>query len=229
MASPYSPGHRPVKTDPEPIKFTPLDGMQDEDGPEQLVSPTSSQHVSSNESPSTQPRASRWRQKRKRLAKYLCSRFRWAMQVCASYMHDSWYSCSNVQDLYSAGCVLWVTVYNFEALFAMANCSLAAIFYYFVDVKGWGMVSNLSWTFVAIVIVFPLTYEVNMSFRRREEGLRILASINSQVTGVAFAHLQWDWGKGGGGRASLPPDHNKEVSECLTLTVPPVFKLSRRC
>lgn len=140
-----------------------------------------------------------WSRKRKNLQKYACMRLRWA-----------------AQDLYSAGVVLVVTLWNFEALFAMINCVLATFFYLCMDVEGFGMVSNLSWTFVAIVIVFPLTYEVNMSFRRREEGLRLLASLMSTLSAIAMAHLQWDWNKGGGGRDALPEDYKAQVLECLT-------------
>ena len=102
-----------------------------------------------------------------------------------------------VQDLYSAGMVVILTLWNFEALFALCNCVGATCLYIWSDVEGFGMVrkhshsqphstlvttprgsahathvhgsqvTHLSWKFVSIMIVFPLTYEVPQLLRTR--------------------------------------------------------------
>jgi len=39
--------------------------------------------------------------------------------------------------------------------------------------------AKLSWTFVSLAVVFPLTYEINQAFIRREHALDLFAQRNS--------------------------------------------------
>merc|ERR1712166_1057549 len=151
--------------------------------------------------PQQPPAKVTWAVRQQQLSKRLGMRLRWA-----------------VQDLYSAGLVVILTLWNFEALFALCNCVGATCLYIWTDVEGFGLVSHLSWKFVSIMIVFPLTYEIASSFGRREQGLRLLANICANTSSLAIAHLIWDWPKqkqpnrpGRKGRSKMPPGHDTET------------------
>eukprot|EP00656_Telonema_subtile_P044358 TRINITY_DN50623_c0_g1_i3.p1 TRINITY_DN50623_c0_g1~~TRINITY_DN50623_c0_g1_i3.p1 ORF type:complete len:367 (+),score=78.47 TRINITY_DN50623_c0_g1_i3:88-1188(+) len=68
---------------------------------------------------------------------------------------------------------------------------------------------DLSWTFVTIVIVFPLTGTIQMAFKRREEANRILADVVSLIHCISLAHRDWAV------NTPLPESHSADVNEVL--------------
>jgi len=98
----------------------------------------------------------------------------------------------------------------------------------FLQVQGWetiGMISmgtlslflmehfnvaiNLSWTFVSIVIVFPLTATIGMAFKRREEATGLFADITALIHGISLAHRDWHCS------GDLPEGHSAATNHVL--------------
>lgn len=92
---------------------------------------------------------------------------------------------------------------------AVASAVSATCFFNFYDFGEQYFAAKLSWTFVSIAVVFPLTYEINQAFKRREEALGLLASVKAVSIAVYMAHAHWNWGKAG--RDKLPENHAATV------------------
>eukprot|EP00658_Telonema_sp_P-2_P018713 TRINITY_DN17330_c0_g1_i2.p1 TRINITY_DN17330_c0_g1~~TRINITY_DN17330_c0_g1_i2.p1 ORF type:complete len:273 (-),score=52.41 TRINITY_DN17330_c0_g1_i2:63-881(-) len=92
--------------------------------------------------------------------------------------------------------VMWRSTKNMETFWVL-SVTLTAIFLVdrFLEIP-----IALSWTFVSIVIVFPLTATISMSFTRREEALTHFGELRALVHAVALAHRDWacDWEALGG-------------------------------
>jgi hypothetical protein len=72
--------------------------------------------------------------------------------------------------------------------------------------------ANLSWTVLAFLVTFPLTYSLNNTFSRRERALSLLAKIRALFIHIHIAHHEWDWDKGEGRTNSrLPDTHTNTV------------------
>ena len=127
--------------------------------------------------------------------------------TCASmYRHAR----HGAQDLFAAGVVFWKCIGNFESLVAILSAVSATFFFNFYDFGDQYFAAKLSWTFVSLAVVFPLTYEINQAFIRREHALDLFAQFKSVVVCIYMAHAHWNW-DGTAGRTRLAPDHSDKV------------------
>jgi len=90
--------------------------------------------------------------------------------------------------------------------FLVALISIGAtLMFSLYEVKGHRLAVNVSWAFISFAIIFPLTYQLNETFKRREAALRNLADLKAFLLSYYLAHRDWDWGKNG--RKNLPKHH----------------------
>lgn len=55
------------------------------------------------------------------------------------------------------------------------------------------LATNLNLTFYALVLVFPLTSNIQFAFQRREKALVALASLRGNLMCILIAQRDWDW------------------------------------
>ncbi|KAG1666100.1 hypothetical protein FOA52_010890 [Chlamydomonas sp. UWO 241] len=130
---------------------------------------------------------------------------------------------TNIQDGYSSMYIflrssLWLHHLDTLLVLAMAASS-PCFFYYYRLPDGTMMAYRQNWTLVSVLLVFPLTMTLNSVFNRREEAVRLLGVLKSQLLSVFLAHRDWDWWiipkdselPAVSGRGRLPPGHVQQV------------------
>jgi len=115
------------------------------------------------------------------------------------------------QDLFSAVLVGWRILYQFETSVALLSSLFAVTFFNFWNFGEQEVAAKMSWVFVSVAVVFPLTYEINSAFKRREEALNAFAQVKALIVSTYLGHVYWDWDKDRNGRGSVPSHHSDEV------------------
>jgi predicted membrane chloride channel (bestrophin family) len=54
-----------------------------------------------------------------------------------------------------------------------------------------GLVLELPFDLLGIAVVFPIVFSINSAYRRREDALKLFASLRASAVGLYFAHRDW--------------------------------------
>lgn len=77
-----------------------------------------------------------------------------------------------------------------EALLAVVGSLLSVTLYH---TYGASLSSNMSWTAVSFMLVFPLTNAIANAFARRERAVALMCGYRAQIANLYLAHTCWDW------------------------------------
>eukprot|EP00397_Hematodinium_sp_SG-2012_P020151 GEMP01020744.1.p1 GENE.GEMP01020744.1~~GEMP01020744.1.p1 ORF type:complete len:388 (+),score=56.87 GEMP01020744.1:345-1508(+) len=121
-------------------------------------------------------------------------------------------------DLFASLVIILGTMQNADSLLAVCNGFGAVLFYFFVpasqSLEKWG--SNMSWTFVSFVIVFPLVLNIQEAFRRRELALVELSRVKAYSSQIFASFMLWNWDSNG--RQKLPK-HFEMAARCTLMVM----------
>ena len=112
-----------------------------------------------------------------------------------------------LQNVAGAFYIVFAHTFSFETLVTLANAALVTLFYVQRHER---FAAKLSFGFLAFSVIFPLSFLIQSTFRRRERALEYLADFRSCVLSTALFTFTVDWADGqgnptGGRRRSLPP------------------------
>ncbi|CAB9526641.1 protein Hydra magnipapillata [Seminavis robusta] len=122
---------------------------------------------------------------------------------------------TSILSIWASFKVLFIYLVTIETYIALAGSIGMTCYWYFThkDNTTWDG-GGLSWVLVGFAVVLPMSNLVKMGFGRREEALKILASLRSCQTMLYHAHALWDWDKGNG-RANADLDILAHCDELL--------------
>ena len=120
-------------------------------------------------------------------------------------------------DMRAACYVFFTLAFTFDGLVAAIVAAASTVLYARYAARHFSGYTGAPWSWLAVVIVFPLTSSISNAFSRREQAVRSLCSIKSLISHIYFAHRDWNWGADG--RRNLPDQHVAGVRGLLlTLT-----------
>ncbi|KAJ8908280.1 hypothetical protein NDN08_008371 [Rhodosorus marinus] len=89
-------------------------------------------------------------------------------------------------DYHAHGQVVWQLLLTFDLLFYCCLITTTTLYCYY-----YGTATNLGWTFISFIVVFPITWNISEAYKRRESALVGLARFKSLALNIYFAHRDW--------------------------------------
>jgi len=129
-----------------------------------------------------------------------------------------------LDDLYSAFSVCLRLVSSWEIALYLVNAATAAAFYmYYTVADGSYLSSKISFSLLSVAIIFPLTFQMNETFIRRDLALGYLADFKALICNITAGCCIWDFPnpitkESYGGRSNLPRDFYLDTRDiCLAM------------
>jgi len=131
-------------------------------------------------------------------------------------------------DILAAAYIFWIHTYSLESLAVCLNAAGASCFFlFYLPAYGHYLASKLDFTFLSFAVVFPLTFLVQQSFRRREQVLVLLADFKALLLNLFLAKILWDFPnkrtKEWGGLVDLPDTFFQESRDVAAEMLQEVF------
>mmetsp|Transcript_43289 Transcript_43289/g.169450 ORF Transcript_43289/g.169450 Transcript_43289/m.169450 type:complete len:327 (-) Transcript_43289:2128-3108(-) len=89
-------------------------------------------------------------------------------------------------DYHAHGLVVVHLLLTFDLLFYSCLITTTTLYSYY-----YGTSTNLGWTFISFIVVFPITWNISEAYKRRESALVGLARFKSLALNIYFAHRDW--------------------------------------
>jgi hypothetical protein len=118
---------------------------------------------------------------------------------------------TSLLDYYSSFYIVGYYLLSFDLLYVYLVTTGSTAFYYYYYTNGHALAAKLTFTLVAVAVVFPLSFLISQAYATRQQVLSMFADVQSLVTNICIAQKHWDWDFGKGRSEHLSLTFNSRV------------------